>query len=217
MKIDNTEVPEAVIGCWKVLLDKSGDADLAALCKQHKDLWAGFRPGKAPAREVRHRAKVSLGTLPGLPDDFKDLLVRVGLSQSLLCVLSEAALAETAAELSDLFGRAETASAMLLDSREPVRKLGFSLLEKWDTLQPTETEKLEAKRKITYDFKPFLTHLKDLALEGEVAQDPHVLQATAPAHPARSPQVRDAILRLRDERTASRRLSRELNAATAAP
>ena len=97
MKIDDTEVPEAVIGCWKGLLDKSVEADLAALCKQHKDLWAGFRPGKAPAREVRHRAKVSLGTLPGLPDDFKDLLVRAGLSQSLLCVLSEAALAETAA------------------------------------------------------------------------------------------------------------------------
>ncbi len=151
MKIDDTEVPEAVIGCWKGLLDKSVDADLAALCKLHKDLWAGFRPGKAPVREVRHRAKVSLGTLPGLPDDFKDLLVLAGLSQCLLCVLSEAAPAETAAGLCDLFGRAETASAMLLDSREPVRKLGFSLLEKWDTLQPTKTEKLEAKRKITYD------------------------------------------------------------------
>ena len=216
MKIDDTEVPEAVIGCWKGLLDKSVDADLAALCKQRKNLLAGFRPGKAPAREVRHRAKVSLGTLPGLPDDFKDLLVRAGLSQSLLCVLSEAALAETAAGLSDLFGRAETASAMLLDSREPVRKLGFSLLEKWNTLQPTEAEKLEAKRKITCDLKPFLSHLKDLALDGEVAQAPPALQATASAHPARSPQVRNAILRLRAERTISRRLSRDLNAATAA-
>ena len=66
MKIDDTEVPEAVIGCWKGLLDKSVDADLAALCKQHKDLWAGFRPGKAPAREVRHRAKVSQED-PALP------------------------------------------------------------------------------------------------------------------------------------------------------
>jgi hypothetical protein len=134
----------------------------------------------------------------------------------LLCVLSEAALAETAAGLSDLFGRAETASAMLLDSREPVRKLGFSLLEKWDTLQPTETEKLEAKKKTAHDLKPFLSHLKDLALDGEVAQAPPALQATAPAHPARSPQVRNAILRLRAERTISRRLSRDLNAATAA-
>ena len=216
MKIDDIEVPEAVIGCWKDLLDKSGDADLAVLCKQHKDLWAGFRPGKAPAREVRHRAKVSLGTLPGLPDDFKDLLVRSSLSQSLLCVLSEAALAESGAGLSDLFGRAVTASAMLLDSREPVRKLGFSLLEQWDTLQPTETEKLEAKKKISYDLKPFLSHLKDLALEGEVAQAPPALQATTSAHPARSPQVRDAILRLREERTTSRRLGKDLNAATTA-
>ena len=216
MKIDDTEVPEAVIGCWKGLLDKSVDADLAALCKQHKDLWAGFRPGKAPAREVRHRAKVSLGTLPGLPDDFKDLLVRAGLSQSLLCVLSEAALAETAAGLCDLFGRAETASAMLLDIREPVRKLGFSLLEKWDTLQPTETEKLEAKRKIAYDLKPFLSHLRDLALEGELAQAPPEVQGAAPTYPARSPLVRDAILRLRKERTAARKLAKELNAATSA-
>jgi len=216
LKIDDTEVPEAVIGCWKGLLDKSVDADLAALCKQHKDLWAGFRPGKAPAREVRHRAKVSLGTLPGLPDDFKDLLIRAGLSQSLLCVLSEAALAETAAGLCDVFGRAETAAAMLLDSRESVRKIGFSLLEQWDDLQSTDAQRLEAKRKITYDLKPFLAHLKDLALEGEVAQAPPALQATASAHPARSPQVRNAILRLRAERTISRRLSRDLNAATAA-
>ena len=61
MKIDDTEVPEAVIGCWKDLLDKSGDADLAALCEQHKDLWAGFRPGKAPDRGVAPRAKANLG------------------------------------------------------------------------------------------------------------------------------------------------------------
>ncbi len=133
MKIDDTEVPEAVISCWKDLLDKSVGADLAALCKQHKDLWAGFRPGKAPAREVHHRANVSLGAVPGQQEDFKDLLVRAGLPQSLMCVLSGAALAETAALLADLFGRAETASALILDSREPVRKLGFSLLQRWDT------------------------------------------------------------------------------------
>jgi hypothetical protein len=48
LKIDNLEVPESVIGCWKDQLDKAGDADLEALCKQHKDLWAGFRPGKTP-------------------------------------------------------------------------------------------------------------------------------------------------------------------------
>ena len=131
LKIDETEVPQAVIDCWKGLLDKAADAELAGLGKQHKNLWEGFRPGKAPAREVRHRAKVSLGTFPGLPDDFKDILVRAGLTQSLLCALSEAALAETAAPLADLFGRAEMASALLLDSREPVRQLGFNLLLKW--------------------------------------------------------------------------------------
>jgi hypothetical protein len=38
LKIDNLEVPESVIGCWKDQLDKAGDADLEALCKQHKDL-----------------------------------------------------------------------------------------------------------------------------------------------------------------------------------
>lgn len=216
MKIDETEVPQAVIDCWKGLLDKAADAELAALGKQHKNLWEGFRPGKAPAREVRHRAKVSLGTFPGLPDDFKDILVRAGLTQSLLCVLSEAALAETAAPLADLFGRAEMASALLLDSREPVRQLGFNLLQKWDTLKPTETERLEAREKFAYELKPFLAHLRDLALEGEPAEAPPALQAAASARPARSTQVRDAILRLREERTTSRRLTRDLNAATAA-
>jgi predicted RNA-binding protein with PIN domain len=214
LKIDDLEVPESVIGCWKDQLDKATDADLAALCKQHKDLWAGFRPGKAPAREVRHRAKVNLGTLPGLPDDFKELLVRSGLSQSLLCVLSEAAIAETAAGLCDVFGRAETAAAMLLDSRESVRKIGFSLLEKWEDLQSTDAQRLEAKKKIAYDLKPFLSHMRDLALEGEVAQASATVQIVAPTPPARSPQVRDAILRLREERTTSRKLTKDLSATT---
>ncbi len=214
MKIDDLEVPESVSGCWKDQLDKATDADLAALCKQHKDLWAGFRPGKAPAREVRHRAKVNLGTLPGLPDDFKEILVRSGLSQSLLCVLSEAAVEETAAGLSDVFGRAETAAALLLDSRESVRKIGFSLLEKWDGLQSTDVERLEAKKKIAYDLKPFLSHMGDLALEGEVSQAPAAVQIVAPTPPARSPQVRDAILRLREERATSRKLTKDLSATT---
>jgi predicted RNA-binding protein with PIN domain len=214
LKIDDLEVPESVIGCWKDQLDKATDADLVALCKQHKDLWAGFRPRKAPAREVRHRAKVNLGTLPGLPDDFKELLVRSGLSQSLLCVLSEAAVEETAAGLSDVFGRAETAAAMLLDSRESVRKIGFSLLEKWDELQATDAQRLEAKKKIAYDLKPFFSHMRDLALEGEVAQASATVQIAAPTSPARSPQVRDAILRLREERATSRRLTKELSATT---
>jgi hypothetical protein len=214
LKIDDLEVPESVIGCWKDQLDKATDADLAALCKQHKDLWAGFRPGKAPAREVRHRAKVNLGTLPGLPDDFKEVLVRSGLSQSLLCVLSEAAVEETAAGLSDVFGRADTAAAMLLASRESVRKIGFSLLEKWEDLQSTDAQRLEAKKKIAYDLKPFLSHMRDLALEGEVAQASATVQIAAPTPPARSPQVRDAILRLREERATSRRLTKELSATT---
>ena len=191
MKIDEIEVPQAVIDCWKGLLDKAADAELTALGKQHKNLWEGFRPGKAPAREVRHRAKVSLGTFPGLPDDFKDILVRAGLSQSLLCVLSEAALAETAAPLADLFGRAETASALLLDSREPVRKLGFDLLQKWDTLQLTQAEMLEAREKFAQELKPFLAHLQDLALKGEVAQaspDQAVCCRLASAHGPLPPQ-----------------------------
>ena len=120
--------------------------------------------------------------MPSLPEEFRELLVCAGLSQSLLCVLSEAALAETASGLSDMFEHAETASAMLLDSRKPVRKLGFSLLDNWDNLQPTETEKLEAKKKITYDLRPLLSHLRDLALEGDVVQARPTVQPTPPAH-----------------------------------
>ncbi len=212
MKIDDTEVAQAVINCWKEQLDKAPEADITALCTQHKALWAGFRPGKAPAREVRQRAKASLGTLPGLPDDFRDLLIRTGLSQSIFCVLSDEALAETAAAICDLFGRAEAASAMLLDSRKSVRKLGFDLLEQWDNLEPTQEQRLEAKKKLAFDLRPFLSHLRDLALDGEAAQEPPAVTFAQPTQPARSPQTRDAVLRLRKERTTSRKLDRELTA-----
>lgn len=170
MKIDDTEVPEAALGCWKDPLDKAADSELVELCKQHKHLWSGFCPGKAPARAVRHRSNASVGTLPGLPDDFKDLLCRAGLSQSRLCFLSDAPLAEAGALLCDWFGCAETASAMLLDSREPVSKLAFSLLEKWSSLQLTEAERLEARKKIAYELRPFLAHLRELPAESEVAE-----------------------------------------------
>ena len=70
MKIDDTEVPEAVIGCWKDLLDKSGDADLPALSKKHKELSVGFRPGKAPAREPADSRSASF---PDRPDRLEEL------------------------------------------------------------------------------------------------------------------------------------------------
>ncbi len=170
MKSDDTEVAEAVFGCWRGLLDKAANSEPVVLCKQQKDLWSGFRPGMAPVREVRRSAKASLGTVPGPPDDFKDLLARAGFSQFLLCVLSEATLAEAGVLLCVWFGRAEAVSAMHLNSREPVRKLGFSLLEKWDSLQPTETERLEARKEYAYELRPFLAHLRELKVESEVAE-----------------------------------------------
>jgi hypothetical protein len=60
LKIDDTEVPEADIGCWKDLLDKSGDADLPVLSRKPEELSVGFRPGKAAPLESRLRAKGSL-------------------------------------------------------------------------------------------------------------------------------------------------------------
>ena len=173
MKVDHTGVAQAVINCWKDQPDKAAETDISARCIQHKALGAGFLPGKAPVRELRQRAKASLGTLPGLNDHFKDLLIRTGLSQSILGVLSEAALADAAAAPCDLFGRAETASVLLQDSRELVRRLSFDFLEHCDNLGPRQEQRPEAKKKLASDLKPPLAYLMN-----------HVAQCEWPLPPA---------------------------------
>ena len=191
MKIDEREVPAAVLSHWKQALEAAPPAALAGLTRAHPSLQAGFRPGKVPQGQLRLRAKALLDTAPGLPEAVRGVLAQHGLQSELLCVLSEEAISAQADAWADAFGRVAVFSAMLLDDRPSVRALGFSLLEHWNGQGADEVTATRARAGLAEDFGPFLRTVAPLvrpadpAMPGaDVAGDARAVAAGAVEAPA---------------------------------
>ncbi|MGA1315350.1 MAG: hypothetical protein ACO3YN_00285 [Rubrivivax sp.] len=156
MKIDDREVPAAVLSHWKEALQAATLAALAELARAHPSLQAGFRPGKVPQGPLRLRAKALLDTASGLPEAVRGVLAQQGLQSALLSVLSEEAISAQAGAWADAFGRVAVFSAMLLDDRPSVRALGFSQLEHWNGQAADEATATRARAVLAEAFGPFL-------------------------------------------------------------
>jgi hypothetical protein len=232
MKIDDRQVPAVAIGVWKSVLQELPEPELAALGALRPELQGGFRPGRMPARELRTRMKALLDVCPGMPDWLCTGLAQGSLARSLICVLSEEALGTAADALADLHGRAAVAAAMLLDAREPVRALGFGLLEGLeaadaagpsgpaDAPDATVARQQAARARLREGLGPFLAHIE--ALREPVAAEPAGIPLPAPEPagavlaPRRPDRLRrDHVLALREERKRTRQLTRELRDAQA--
>jgi hypothetical protein len=207
MKIDDRQVPAVAIGVWKSVLQELPEPELAAL-------------------------GALLDVCPGMPDWLCTGLAQGSLARSLICVLSEEALGTAADALADLHGRAAVAAAMLLDAREPVRALGFGLLEGLeaadvagpsgpaDAADATVARQQAARARLREGLGPFLAHIE--ALREPVAAEPAGIPLPAPEPagavlaPRRPDRLRrDHVLALREERKRTRQLTRELRDAQA--
>jgi hypothetical protein len=70
VKIDDREVPAAIVAHWKQALAGLPDAALSGVARVHTSIQAGFRPGKVPPAQVKQRAGVILvgtGSSPLVP------------------------------------------------------------------------------------------------------------------------------------------------------
>jgi hypothetical protein len=118
VKIDDREVPAAIVAHWKQALGGLPDVALSGVARAHTAIQAGFRPGKVPPAQVKQRAGALLDTLPGLPQSLHEALSAGGLQAELLCVLSEQALERHAGAWCSAFGTVPTSAAMLPYERQ---------------------------------------------------------------------------------------------------
>jgi hypothetical protein len=162
MKIDDREIPAAVLSHWRHVLDAAPQAALAGLALAHPALQTGFRPGKVPLTQLRTRAKALIDTASGLPEALRALLVHNSLQRELLCALSQEAIEQHAATWADAFGRAAFFGAMLLDDRAEVRALGFLHLATWDGEGADDPTVSRARSTLVEEMGPFLRCLAPL-------------------------------------------------------
>jgi hypothetical protein len=172
--------------------DRVADSDLSLRSKKHMELWAGFCTGKGLAREDRVRAKAVLGSVQGLSDDFRDQMVRAGLSESLLCVLSEKPLAEIGGA-PIIYGSPESRATILLDERASLRAPGYKLLFAQVGEKPTEEKRHSGKALPCRDLSPFLAHLPELPLSADGAKASAPTTRAQPARLTRTAQPKDAL------------------------
>jgi hypothetical protein len=162
VKIDDREVPAAIVAHWKQALGGLPDVALSGVARAHTSIQAGFRPGNVPPAQVKQRAGALMDTLPGLPQPLHEALSAGGLQGELLCVLSEQALERHAGAWCRAFGPVPTSAAMLLDERPAVRALGFSQMAAWDGNEPDEAAAGRARDELAESFAPFLRRLGPL-------------------------------------------------------
>lgn len=224
MQIDGEGVPEAILGAWKAWIDLLPPADVRLLAVKRSEVIRGFRPASIDIRIARDRLKDLLSRSAELPADIRAQLQARSIASSLVIVFSEQALERIAAPLASFFGPLDTAAALLLDEREPVRALGRAVHSGWDGTEHTPTQKEAAAEKLLAEIGPFLRHMRELlasqdregvSASASVTQtQPGASSPAAGALPTRAPRPRreaELVVALRGKRQEAARLARENN------
>jgi len=159
MKIDGFALDEDMEAYCLGSIDLISDKDLCSAARPSSELFRGLNQSRPTVRVIRERvrAKVLSTNLSPLMLD----ILRIGtMSNSLVSVLSEAALERGVLALCDEFGRAQILVSMLLDQREFVRDLAKAQLE---TPRSTESgEKLALEKTFSHMFNPLLMALSSV-------------------------------------------------------
>ena len=130
--IDGCDLPDDLLLELKRLINEASPESLISYARSHPEAVRGFQLKKSSAPHIR---KYLLNRFPAageLNDNLKEFLVNEGFNNRFIAVLSETVLRRYFEELLTLYGRPEFITGLLLDSREPVRKLAADFLMKDD-------------------------------------------------------------------------------------
>lgn len=202
LKVDSQLVDERVISAWKSALKNANATELQTFAAKHPNLTAGFRKGKVSLSALVPRIQALLDQSGDLPVDLCVLLRNATLSRTLLCVLSEKAIHESLPLLPSAFGRLNIFSAMLLDERESIRKLGFDQIASLNAPEPTDQEQKESIQSLQNLFKTFFDQMQLLT-----GKD---VPSTTELVTKRDRKTRKLVVDLRQKRQEANRLRRDL-------
>lgn len=212
MKIDDHEIPQAVLLAWYGALARLPEAKVRSLATE-QGLGAGFRPNKMAPDVARARLRSALESYSELPEQVRLALRQSSQASALTVSLSEELVLEQCDRLARSLGFAETMAALLLDGRSSLRKRALEKLAAWDGSEPGEAERRSASDELAAVFLSLSQALQPLIQRhppGAPADSPPAspLATRAP----RQQSERQLVIALRDKRREAGRLNRELAA-----
>jgi hypothetical protein len=195
----------------KATIDAMPDALLITGARKMPDFFKGLKQDKPNVETLRQRVQAKL-QLKSTPPPILDILRTATLSESLIDVLSDKALQQGLPALVEHFGRLPILTAMLLDTRDSVRKMAHEQLAK--PIKDAAKAKLQEQDTFKLRFKPLLDTLRPV-LQDEPYQAPIPRPAATTAKTAtpalsKEQQERDILAS-----TPYRQLQKERNALVA--
>ena len=212
MTIDDFTLDEDMLALYKSAIDAMPDAHLIGGARKMPDLLKGLKQDKPNVELLRLRVQAKL-QLKSPPPPILDILRTATLSEALIDVLSDKALDQGLPALMDYFGRLPILLAMLLDTRDSVRKMAQEKLAK--RINDAAKAKLQEQDTFKHRFKPLLDTLRPV-LQDAPYQEPTPRPAgtttkiAAPAALSKEQQERDILAS-----TPYRQLQKERNAVAA--
>jgi len=199
-------VPEVAIRLWRNQIDRASDADVIKCSASYRSMSAGFRTGKVPGSHLKAQLLKMLDTKGEIPAPLLDAVRRVGLTDSIVKVLSFDAIRLIHAELAKFYGNSIYV-AMLIDDREEVRSLGDLFLAELGPDEPSQANRRVAAKEVLDKLEPFhriFSEIIDTAIENEVHVSSYSSSTVTPDQ--------ELVPRLKSEQT---RLEKELKRAVA--
>ncbi len=211
MTLDDYPLDDEMLAFCKAAIDAMPDTLLISGARLMPDLLKGLKQDKPHVEMLRQRVQAKL-QLKTPPPPVLDILRTATLSEPLLEVLSDKALEQGLSALVEHFGRLPILTAMLLDSRDSVRKMAHEELAK-PIKEPVKAKHQEPDS-FKERFKPLLDTLRPV-LQDEPYQVPAPRPPRAPA-----PHTAPALSKEQQERdilasTPYRQLQKERNALAA--
>jgi hypothetical protein len=157
MTLDDYTLDEDMQAFCKATIDAMPDALLITGARKMPDLFKGLKQDKPNVETLRQRVQAKL-QLKSTPPPILDILRTATLSESLIDVLSDKALQQGLPALVEHFGRLPILTAMLLDSRDTVRKMAHEELAK--PIKDPAKAKLQEEDTFKHLFKPLLDTLR---------------------------------------------------------
>ena len=170
MKVKDQEIPEAALELWRDQVLNSSDEDVIRCTISYKFMSTGFRAGKAPASHLRAQLLSMLLSKGEIPVPLLDTLQAVGLTKSLIKVLSVEAIEHLHEDFSGFFGDAFYA-ALVIDSRDEVRELGIRNLTELGSRKQSKLEKSQAANNVLEKLHLFTRAFSEMIAASGLSED----------------------------------------------
>lgn len=169
---DEFTIPAPLLRELAETVDHFPSGSLLALARQSPDLGRGLRPTAANAKFIRKRLAARLADPGQLTDEIRLFLSLEGLNGQLVMVLSTAVLRECLPELLALYGRERMLAALVVDSRDEVRRMvaEYCQTEDWQTRPLPDRDPAIAT--LSERLSPFLSAIAPLRGESPLPGTP---------------------------------------------